>query len=165
MARPSVYYGVPDQEVYSAATANEAIAEALIEWENSDVATPETMTLVMMVPEVIPETNWGVLDHFLDNLDGEYGDPSEAAEVTQVMKDAEADFIAAVIEEFPCWRLCEVLRGEVWLGDGIDGKWLFLQVCPCCERVEIHQSVSLCTRCKEHGSGLAECPAKEGEGP
>jgi hypothetical protein len=105
-----------------------SIQEAVEQWADDTFPDPlpETVTVYgygRMKPKTCPTSP---LDDMLERLDEEYGDPEGYHEtpVTDAMREAERQFIAAVLAEYDPWACVKVSEEVVRVGEFLDDELL-----------------------------------------
>ncbi|MEE9365868.1 MAG: hypothetical protein V3W44_04185 [Dehalococcoidales bacterium] len=107
-------WGTENDERLTHSKMGEAIEAELDNWDTDKL----TGTLVMcgyVHEEMAGAASWSdhVLEHLLEDLDDNYGDPEGSIETTDNMKKAATVFVQAVLDEYTVWQ-CEVVdRKEI----------------------------------------------------
>jgi hypothetical protein len=107
---------------------HDSIGEAVYAWaDERDGPLPETVTVYgfarMELPseERIAET---VLEHLIERIDEDYGNPDDWAKPTEAMLTAAREFARVFRAEYECWACEEVTRQTVRVADHVSAEWL-----------------------------------------
>jgi hypothetical protein len=129
MEREPKWWGPPEAERLYANTKDEAIEFILDDLDLDKL--PEMIEVAgyaPMAPDIETTYEGDVLEHILEQLDENYGDPEgDDTSPTEAMKEAEAAFLAVIQKEYHVWMCDEVCRETVNAMDWIKGHrpdWL-----------------------------------------
>jgi hypothetical protein len=93
------------------------IDDAIVEWIDDmyDATLPDEITVIGYAPMEVSTHHLNPLEHVLEYLDEEYGDPDGAgwSKPTERMKEAERGFLRVVKEEYVSWSCEEVARKTI----------------------------------------------------
>jgi hypothetical protein len=113
------FFSVEESEILRHETKDDAIGDFVDAlWNPKETVKenlkriPKEITLFYYHPRSVDPSNISVLDHVLEYLDEEYGDPDGGyTDPTPAMKDAERRFSEAIAKEYEPWA-CEVVFEE-----------------------------------------------------
>ena len=118
-------WGAPGDETLTALTEVEAIENIMDEIQDclgEDEVFPATI-IVCGYARMDVEITLNPLEHVLEELDEEYGDPEGTyTEPTLAMKEAEEKFLAVIKQEYTPWMCEEVCRREISVVDWLEGS-------------------------------------------
>jgi hypothetical protein len=113
----SIFWSVEDNEELSHTDLEDAVEEYLDDFMSPRMtqadwdAIPETVEVIgykRMDPLTVGSVDhYGPLDHLLESLDDEFGDPNgNPTDRTSAMEDAAEEFVGKVLAEYTVWA-CE----------------------------------------------------------